>query len=183
MTHLRSMPVIAVAAFGCVISPPRAPAPTTPVASVTAPAAASQDLRAPVVIAWVERSTPATPNGSPGRYLLVARVAQPGALGLPLAVQVTVPPGATLARGETRWTVQPAPPGAVQDVELEIFASAPPADDLILIVDAQGPHAGVHAEARYRFGRPEPVGPQPTLAPTPLVIGGRDFGRPVQASP
>lgn len=179
---MKNTPSFAIAialSLGCTASPPPSPAPSRAAASPSAHA----DVRAPVLASWIERDAPSLPNGTPDRYVLSARVAQPGNLGLPLQVSVALPAGATLARGPARWLVQPAAPGSMHETVLEVLASVPPADDLVLVVDAQGEHAGVHAEARYRFGRPEPAAPQPPLAPTSIVIGGHDYGRPVQMTP
>ncbi len=163
---------------GCTVAPPAVQ--RAPREVVRAPASA-RDVGAPVVASWVERDVPATrQGGTPGRYLLGARVAQPGDLGLPLDVRVVLPAGAVLLRGDAHQIVQPGDPGSVHEFVLEIDAPVVPVDDLVLVVDAQGEHAGVHAEARYRFGRPEPVAPQTPLAREALVVGGRDFGRPVQ---
>jgi hypothetical protein len=51
-----------------------------------------------------------------------------------------------------------------------------PADDLVAIVDSQSAGGGVHAEKRFRFGRPDPVLQVPRKTGPSLKIGGRDYG-------
>jgi len=181
---IRTPMLLVLASLGCTAAT-LSPAPPA-VAAVAAAPAAPPEIGAPVLVSWIVRDEPATASrqgGSAGHYLLSARVAQPGSLGLPLQVTVTLPPGASLVRGPARWVVQPAAPGTVNETVLEVLAPAVPADDLVLVADAQGEHAGVHAEARYRFGRPEPSPPSPPLTPRDVVIHGHNLGRAVQMTP
>ena len=180
----RTSLLLVLASLGCTVaSSPTAP--QTPAPVTTAPTA-PHEIGAPVLVSWIVREEPASASrqgGAPGHYLLSARVAQPGYLGLPLQVSVELPPGVSLVRGPARWVVQPAAPGTVNETVLEVLAPAVPADDLLLVADAQGEHAGVHAVARYRFGRPEPVAPSPPLAQGDTVIHGHNLGRAVQMTP
>ena len=181
---IRTPLLLVLASLGCTVAP--RPAPPPPPAPNAAPPRAAHDIGAPVLVSWIVREEPATASrqgGAPGHYLLSARVAQPGYLGLPLQVSVELPPGVSLVRGPARWIVQPAAPGTVNETVLEVLAPVAPADDLVLVADAQGEHAGVHAEARYRFGRPEPRPPSPPLTPSDIVIHGHNLGRAVQMSP
>lgn len=177
--------VLSIALLGCghstldlqpaPISAPRARA------SSTEPNA---EARAPVVVAWVENSRADTsPQSVERTYVLVARVSQPGALSMPLRVDVDVPTGVTLVRGTRHYLVQPAPPGAMHETTFELRAAAPPAQDLVLVADAQGERSGVHAEARYRFGRPEPVAIAPTRGGADIVVHGVHLGQGVTMTP
>jgi hypothetical protein len=187
MHVIHTFSVVAALMVGCTAA--SAPAPVGLAPSSTAPSTrpvastVQRDVRAPVFVSWVEHDARTHALGTPGRYVLSARVEQPGSLGLPLNVRVLLPAGVTLVRGPSHWVVQPGPPGTVHDTVIELLASTAPTDDLVLVADVQGEHAGIHAEARYRFGRPEPQVAQPPLAPTDLVVGGHNFGRPVQMHP
>lgn len=169
---------LSIALLGCA-HPMAGEQPSTP--SVTrAHSTASEptaEVRAPVVVTWVERAHVDASAQSTGSYILIARITQPGALSMPLRVDVEVPSGVTLVRGTPHYLVQPGPPGSVHEALFELSALATPSQDLVLVADAQGEHAGVHAEARYRFGRPAPVATSPTRGGANIVLHGIQFGQ------
>jgi hypothetical protein len=181
---LRRLLALALPLAACA-APPSAPAVATPAVAV-APAA-RRDHESPVIARWVTRAEPAAVTGRQGagdRLVLVARVEQPGHLGLPLRVSIEAPDGVTQTRGPQRYTVAPGAPGAVHEAEVEFAVTAVPGDDLVLVVDAQGAAAGYHARVPYRFGRPAPAIAPPPLTATAVTVGGTsagpavDMGRP-----
>jgi hypothetical protein len=142
----------------------------------------SCDARAPLVVRWVPRQEPVT-FGSGTRLVLVARVEQPGYLGLPLSVSVRVPSGVVLTHGSLSYAVRPGPPGTVHEQEFvfELTGSAP-SEDLLLVADAQGTAAGFHAEIPYRFGRAEPAF-QLRMTGTPLMFDHTSLGPSIDMGP
>ncbi len=136
----------------------------------------------PVVARWLTRAEPSvvTGRGQGDRLVLVARIEQPGRLGLPLRVWIETPDGVAQTRGPRQYTVAPARAGSVHETEMEFSVGAVPDGDLVLVVDAQSPGAGVHARVPYRFGRPEPRVATPTLTGTAVTVGNTNAGPSVQ---
>lgn len=141
---------------------------------------------APLSVEWIAESTSAT------GAVLTARVERFVPFAVPLDVEVRLPPGAQLAnRQSSVFATSPGlaptmalPPNTsarVDQIRVDLVYSAVPADDLVIVIDAQSPGGGVHAEVPYRFGRPEPIGPTPQPAGQHVVVGGRDFGGAVPA--
>ncbi len=135
-------------------------------------------LDAPVVARWVTHAEPSavTGRGQGDRLVLVARIEQPGRLGLPLSVWVEAPGGVVQTRGQRQYTVAPAHAGSVHETEMEFVVGAVPNGDLVLVVDAQSPGAGFHARVPYRFGRPAPTIATPTLTGTSVTVGNTSAG-------
>jgi hypothetical protein len=174
---LRCLFALAALATACNTPSPAPRSAAEPVAAVE-----RHDLDAPVVVRWVTRVEPGavTGRGQDTRLVLVARVEQPGQLGLPLGVWVEAPEGVTQTRGPRQYTVGPARAGSVHETEMEFAVGAVPGSDLVLVVDAQSPGAGFHARVPYRFGRPEPTVATPTLTGTPVTVGHTSAGPSVQ---
>jgi hypothetical protein len=64
-------------------------------------------------------------------------------------------------------------------LDLEIQLDRVPVDDLLIVADSQASEGGVHAQARYRFGRLEPRPSIPTRTGPELKTGKANFGRAV----
>ncbi|MDO9017152.1 MAG: hypothetical protein Q8S73_12275 [Deltaproteobacteria bacterium] len=175
--NLRCLLALAVLAAACTTPSPSPRSAAEPTGVVE-----RRDPDAPVRVRWVTRVEPGavTRHGQDTRLVLVARVEQPGQLGLPLAVWVEAPDGVTQTRGPRQYTVGPARAGSVHETEMEFAVDALPASDLVLVVDAQSPGAGFHARVPYRFGRPEPTVATPTLTGTPVTVGHTSAGPSVQ---
>jgi hypothetical protein len=103
-------------------------------------------------------------------------VEQRGQLGIPLELEVRVPPGVRVS-GEVSAHLQPNPGVRRGDITLE-FPSIP-AEDFVVVVHGASATAGYHAEIPYRFGRPTPVAPTPPRTGPRLQLGGHDLGRAV----
>jgi hypothetical protein len=130
-----------------------------------------------MVASWLEV------RQSPTSAVLRARIERSAGFPLPLTVTVSIPSGVQLVRGPRTYTLPPASAAETHETEFELAYAQPPAEDLVLVADAQDPAFGVHAEVPYRFGRPEPVGPRPQPGGSPLRIGAHDFGAPVPVQP
>jgi hypothetical protein len=120
---------------------------------------------------------------APGRVLdLRLRLTRHGRWPLPVRVRIDLPAGARLVRGDLRREVV-LDPHAEADVDLQVQLDRVPGDDLVAVVHSGAGHAGLHAEPRYRFGRPAPQPPTPPRSRRLLVLGGRSFGAPVAMPP
>jgi hypothetical protein len=92
----------------------------------------------------------------------------------PLSLRIQVPAGVTLVDGATEETLV-ASPRILRTLQLQV-GQIPP-EDLRVEVEQRGPNWGVRATASYRFGRPEPMLPQPE------TLGVRRPGIPGAAIP
>jgi hypothetical protein len=156
--------------------PPPAADPPPAVASSDGPAAAAESPRSPL------RATIALRDGQPApgaTLVLEAAVERTGRWVLPVEVRVVVPSGARLASGPEAWTVPGGETPGTDVREIVIELSSLPQQDLRLVIDSQGEAAGVHAEAAYRFGRPEPTVEPPARDGPAVRLGERDLGRSV----
>ncbi|MFP2897344.1 hypothetical protein [Corallococcus sp. 4LFB] len=100
---------------------------------------------------------------------LVARFDRSPGFTAPVQVSLRVPPRTVLREGPTAPIVLD---GDTREVPwtLGLPAGASPDDDLVLLASAGGESFGVHAEARYRFGRTLAESPRP--APTGPALPG-----------
>ena len=153
-------------------SPPR---PTG--AQVLAAGEPSHAPTSPLEVSWVPQQVSDT------RAVLRARIERSPRLTLPLALRVALPPGVQMVRGTASVSLPPGTQQTVSEYEYELVYTGMPATDVVLTVDGDSESMGVHARAAYRFGRPEPEGPLPQPSGPPLMIGGRNFGSPVNATP
>jgi len=117
-------------------------------------------------------------GGQPGageRMLFRAHIDKNGVWDAPIAVEFRVPVGASVVGGVTGGTLTD---GATP--ELELMLDRVPEGDLVLVASSRTEAAGFHAEARYRFGRAEPipVGPDKS-GPSMTGPNGADLGTPV----
>jgi hypothetical protein len=118
------------------------------------------------------------------------RVAEPGSIELELVIERRVPAsaelsialrlpgGARLVRGRLRERL--AGPRALRRYELAVERL--PSEDFVVVLDAQSPGFGYHAELPYRFGRSAPLPQVPRLAERSLTLGSRSFGRSVRVT-
>ena len=140
-----------------------------PATTATATSAGRTNPRAPAVVrvALVEGEPTAG-----RRITLRADLEMRGPWPYPVALEWRVPPGARLVSGTMASVVDGAGPATV---ELEL--GAVPAEDLVVVAESRGPDAGFHAEARYRFGRPDPAPPSgPEKTGPSTTINGHDLG-------
>jgi hypothetical protein len=158
--------------------PPAAAAPGAGPAPTCTAAPAVHHLP-PVSAAWILAGGAPAPGGT---LDLKLRLTRHGRWPLPLRVRVSLPTGARLVGGDLRREVT-LDPQAEADLDLRVQLDRVPADDLVAVVRSGAGHSGLHAEPRYRFGRPEPPPPAPPRSRRPLVIGGRSFGAPVAMPP
>lgn len=158
-----------------------APGPPFSTPSSAAPAPSlpepSHGSTSPLDVSWVPGQVSDT------RAVLRARVEQRARLAIPLTLRVTMPPGVRMVRGAATIPLPPGTQQAISEYEFEFVYSGMPSDDIMLAVDGDTEAMGVHGRAAFRFGRPEPEGPRPQPSGPPLVIGGRNFGSPVNAAP
>lgn len=181
MTSSRLLAPLALVVLGCGSQTTSATVDRT---SVSAEASASGS--APLSVEWIEGHL-----GASGATL-TARVERFVPFSVPLNVEIRLPSGAQLVPHQTSaLSISPGPsatidllPNAsarVDQIQVDVAYGAIPADDLVIVIDAQAPGGGVHAEVPYRFGRPEPTGPLPQPTGQHVVVGGRDFGGAVAA--
>ncbi|RKH61230.1 hypothetical protein [Corallococcus llansteffanensis] len=99
---------------------------------------------------------------------LIARLERSPGFTAPVEVSLRVPSRALLQEGPTSPIVLE---GDAQEVPwtLHLPEGTRPDEDLVLLASAEGESFGVHAEARYRFGRElaEATPPAPTGPPLP----------------
>lgn len=150
--------------------PPDQPTPTGAPGS-------SHGASSPLSVAWVAGQVSDT------RAVLRARVVLRSRVMIPLTLHVSVPPGVRMLRGADSLPLPATTQQEVLEYEYEFAYTSMPTDDIMLAVDGDTDSMGVHARAAYRFGRPAPEGPRPQPSGPPLVIGGRNFGSPINAAP
>lgn len=179
--HLFVLPVIALASCAephssaPTLAPPRARAE----ASATPPPAppGRDGVESPLQVSWVPLQF------DDHHASLRARITRAGRLDLPLTLSVTTPAGVVVSRGATRLALPPASQQPTLEYEYELTYSGTPSDDVLLSVDGDTDVMGVHGRAWFRFGRPEPLGPRPAATGPALILGGRNFGAAVPATP
>lgn len=98
----------------------------------------------------------------------------------PLHVEVRLPEGVGLVRGELEETIVDAQATVVRrEVELRLGERIPE-EDVVVTVSQRGEGWGGHAEHRYRFGRPDPDAvQQPLRRSDPVDLGNGIIVRPV----
>jgi len=146
----RSAGVLAAALAGACLAgqdqavPPRAPA--SPVALRILADAKAPEPGSAVQVGW--------------------RVERASSFAGPLALTVRAPEDVGVA-GDARVSI-PDAPGVTEGAVVLRLSGAVPGGDVVFVLHGASETAGVHAEARYRFGRPEPVdAPPPRDAPSP----------------
>lgn len=70
--------------------------------------------------------------------------------------------------------------GSAPEIELDL--ADVPDGDLVAVADSQGKAGGFHAEARYRFGRPAPLGRVPLRTGPSLHLGSLELGAPIRGT-
>jgi hypothetical protein len=162
-------------------SQPAAPAETAGEGIVPA---LSPDLQgspqAPVVVRW-EATTEDLRQG--GTVTLRLRVERSDGWPLPITVNITVPEGVRVGRGEIQQTLAVNTAPGVEVLVFEIAIDRLPQDDLVAVVDSRSEGAGFHAEPHYRFGRAEPEEEVPVRDGPNVHIGGHDLGPSIRLEP
>ena len=100
----------------------------------------------------------------------------------PMKFMLEVPSGAKLVEGNPVETIVDAESATLVRHFRLSFGSVP-ADDVVATVSVKQPGWGVHATAKYRFGRPAPTLPKPERADFELGVGGRVLGSPIVVKP
>ncbi|MBP6833829.1 MAG: hypothetical protein KA978_23790 [Deltaproteobacteria bacterium] len=165
------------------VEPSPRPAPqAAPHAHVSAPARVTLES---LSVSRVEGRSPdgltgtGTPPASAGSWTeaqLVARVILNASADLPVAVTLSLPPGATLRSGRAQFTLPSLRAGTVVEERYTIVYAAAPAEPVVFRAHAAGEDFGFHAEAQWRFGRPEAPAVRVAADGTRLVLGRHDFG-------
>jgi len=145
----------------------------------------------------VERSDPAVEPSSDAespleaRWTVVARAASSVLLRAtieprlvppdPLVVTISVPDGATLARGNARESIVLTDTRPIVR-EYELRFAQTPATDAQLDVDIRGTGYVLHARDHYHFERPVTLGPRPSASAPHVVFGQVDLGPSIPAT-
>ncbi|QAT82794.1 hypothetical protein EJ065_1190 [Corallococcus coralloides] len=122
---------------------------------------ATARIPAPLHVSW------RVVDASADTVRLVARLDRSPGFTAPVEVSLRVPPRTVLREGPTSPIVLD---GDTREVPwtLGLPEGARPDDDLVLLASAGGESFGVHAEARYRFGRTLAESPRPAPTGPPL---------------
>ncbi|NOK22119.1 hypothetical protein [Corallococcus carmarthensis] len=131
---------------------------------------ATARIPAPLHVSW------RVVDASADTVRLVARLDRSPGFTAPVQVSLRVPPRTVLREGPTSPITLD---GDTREVPwtLGLTEGSRPDDDLVLLASAGGESFGVHAEARYRFGRTlaEAARPAPTGPPLPdALMGSRE---------
>ncbi|WP_172808910.1 hypothetical protein [Corallococcus exiguus] len=118
-------------------------------------------IPAPLHVSW------RVVDASADTVRLVARLDRSPGFTAPVEVSLRVPPRTVLREGPTSPIVLD---GEAREVPwtLGLPADGRPDDDLVLLASAGGESFGVHAEARYHFGRTLTESPRPAPMGPPL---------------
>lgn len=135
-----------------------------------APPPPPTDRAAPPVTVTVEVMTGVPVVGS--RMTLRGRIDRHAEWRAPIAAHFELPRGAVLRGGVTEAMVA----SGTGDLEIEIELDTLPKDDLVFSADSRTSSSGFHAVATYRFGRPEPLQPDPPKTGPSSNLNGVDLG-------
>ena len=116
---------------------------------------ATARIPAPLHVSW------RVVDASADTVRLVARLDRSPGFTAPVQVSLRVPPRTVLREGPTSPIVLDGDTSEVPWT-LGLPAGSSPDDDLVLLASAGGESFGVHAEARYHFGRTLAESPRPT---------------------
>lgn len=188
----RDVAWLALVAAGCVGSE-RSTGGDGPTASATpAPPASSAESIAhdgPRSVARTISAAPvqidiARPRGAPvagGALELDVTIERRLPSTAPMVLEVEVPAGARLVEGRSVELVTDRATRVTRRLELAL--DSVPERDLVVRLDVQGGNFGAHAEAAYRFGRPEPKLPDVPRVARPIELYGGSLGQPVKLDP
>lgn len=186
MISSRLLALLALVVIGCGSQATSASVAPTAAPTVAAEPSPHASGSAPLSVEWI------VGHVSASGATLIARVERFVPFAVPLDVEIRLPPGAQLVPQHSsalsispglRATMDLLPNASarVDEIQVDLAYDTIPADDLVIVIDAQRPGGGVHAQVPYRFGRPEPMGPMPQPTGQHVVVGGRDFGGAVPA--
>jgi hypothetical protein len=100
-------------------------------------------------------------------------------VGADVSVELKLPHGVQLTSGRTSTRLRRNLQAQRDQLAFDLHVGATPAVDLLVIVDARGPHFGYHATHPYRFGRPAPTPEALETRGRELTVAGKSFGRSV----
>jgi len=163
MNPMRTFPLIGVLVFvsGCTRATPP-PAVVTP-----QPAAVGS---APVALRWI------VVESTSSSATLRLEIDKNSPLEADLKVSFVVPPGVSIEPSAIGWSIPAATTGASAR-EYKLKWVSQPQTDFVVEGDSQGTASGVHAIARYAFGRPDGSADLPRGEPA--QVGATPLGRPV----
>lgn len=146
----------------------------------TAPPPAARHSNAPFVVRVSGPENPASQLS--GRMTLVVVVERQLVDSTPLRLSWQLPAGVSLVDGQlTEEIVDAGSPRIERRIVIDVPSI--PEGDVLVAVEARGTAWGARGEGAYRFGRPEPMLPQPPRARKPMTVKGGPDGRPVLMPP
>lgn len=160
---LRTLVVLAcLALLGCRVQEPDGTmARATPGPEVASPSPPPHDSTAPVVLMVEGPSTVVDGQEIVLRVRLDRRPAQ-----VDVHVRVSPPVGVSSIGMPLEWTFGSAE-GPTPERRVRLRVGKVPPKDLVVEAEAKGTEWGLHAKRFYRFGRPEPMLPDPGPSLTP----------------
>jgi len=153
-----------------VVRPPVPPVP--PVIPAVDP---GRDRQAPFV-AKVDGPTAPAPGSTIRLRLSIDRRSIDDAS--PMTIRVAIPSGTRLVEGAAEESIV----GGARRIERTFvlaLGDRVPGDDVVIEVDQRAEGWGGHAAARYRFGRPEAAPAPLERDERPVILDGKDLGRPI----
>lgn len=160
--------VVLASALGIAWQPPRVDAAVP--ASTSAPAHPQHPIRLSL-----------EPRTEGSRLTLGVRLERSSLYAaLPAHLDLRLPPGVGVVRGQTSVTV-PASASWTHVVELSV--EGVPSEDIVAVVDLRGEGRTAHGEARHRFGREARSLVDPVRLPNTPVRGGGSLGTRIRVAP
>jgi hypothetical protein len=99
----------------------------------------------------------------------------------PVQLSLELPEGTRLVSGSP---AQVLPGGSAKlQRRFVVHVERVPGRDIELLAATDGASFGARARGAYRFGRPEPRFAEPPRAARPLMVGGKNLGRPIELRP
>jgi hypothetical protein len=137
----------------------------------------------PLALSWrVERQPERDADGL-SRVTLVARAEQRSWLPGPLRATITAPPAVHIEEDSAPWSIAATGPNTVSERRFTVRYPNETVEPLTFAASARAESMGVHGEALWRWGRPEPTVLGPTARGPALVVRGRNLGASISMQP